>query len=99
MHRFCYYQPMDRNIFDRMCKLARIELTEQEQANFEPKFEKLLGFVDVIQKYEPSGKTQPMTLVESLILRPDLPRAFEWPEGQKQHFQVPQIIDFEGEGE
>lgn len=95
----CYYLPMDRNTFARMCKLARIELTEQERESFEPKFEKLLGFVEIIQQYEPISSGQPMTLVESLSLRPDIPRHFEWPEGQKQQYQVPKVIDFDGEGE
>ena len=27
----CYYHPMDRNTFERMCKLTRIELNEPEQ--------------------------------------------------------------------
>lgn len=90
---------MDRNSFERMCKLARIELGEQELADFEPKFAKLLGFVDLIQGYEPNSNVQPMTLVDSLELRPDNPQVFEWPEGQAQQFQVPKIIDFEGEGE
>lgn len=90
---------MDQNTFERMCKLARIELSGLEQESFAPKFAKLLGFVDLIQEYQPNSTGQPMTLVESLVLRPDNAQIFEWPEGQVQEFNVPKIIDFEGEGE
>lgn len=90
---------MDRNTFERMCKLARIKLSEEEQESFGPKFAKLLGFVDLIQEYQPKSKGQPMTLVESLVLRPDNAQTFEWPEGLEQQYQVPKIIDFEGGGE
>lgn len=89
---------MDRRSFEHLCQLARLELKAEELVEFERKFNKLLGFVEQVKAFEPPEGAKPLTLVDELDLRRDNARGFEWPEGHKHDYRVPQIIDFEGGG-
>jgi len=89
---------MDRKAFEHLCNLARLELSADETAEFEHKFERLLEFVDQCQQYEPASREAPLTLKDNVELRKDHSQGFEWPEGTAHEYRVPKIIDFEGEG-
>jgi aspartyl/glutamyl-tRNA(Asn/Gln) amidotransferase C subunit len=89
---------MDRQTFEKLCELARLELTDAELVEFERKFNRLLGFVEQVQAYTPQSAGPPLTLAERVELRRDNIADFEWPEGFKHDYRVPQIIDFEGGG-
>jgi len=94
----CYDQGMDRRAFEHLCELARLRLGEEEIAEFERKFARLLGFVEQTQSYTPVSESARLALKERVDLRRDHPRRFEWPEDLKHDYRVPQVIDFEGGG-
>jgi Asp-tRNA(Asn)/Glu-tRNA(Gln) amidotransferase C subunit len=89
---------MDRRQLDHLCTLARLHLADDEIAEFERKFTRLLVFVEAIQAYQPQTEGAPLTLKESVGLRLDTKRGFSWPEGTAHDYKVPRIIDFEGGG-
>ena len=89
---------MDKRSFEHLCTLARMNLDQDEIEEFERKFERLLGFVDHVQAYEPKSEGPPMTLVEKVQLRRDTTEPFDWPESTVHEYHVPKIIDFEGGG-
>ena len=89
---------MDRQTFEKLCGLARLELSADELVEFERKFSRLLGFVEQVRAYTPVTEGPPLTLAERVELRRDTAADFEWPEGFKHDYRVPQIIDFEGGG-
>ena len=86
---------MEREKFNHLCKLARLQLDDSEVAEFEKKFERLLGFVDLIQEYEPQSEGKPLTLIDKLELRRDTPATCDWPDFYDHKYNVPQVIDFE----
>ena len=87
---------MDRRTFDHLCDLARLQLSDDEFVEFERKFQKLLGFVDKVQSYEPQSEGPPLVMKQKVDLRRDTPETMPWPEGTAHDYRVPQIIDFEG---
>lgn len=69
-----------------------------EIAEFERKFARLLEFVEQTQSYAPASEQAALALKESVELRRDHAKRFEWPDELEHDYRVPQIIDFEGGG-
>jgi Asp-tRNA(Asn)/Glu-tRNA(Gln) amidotransferase C subunit len=97
MTYFAIIMHMDLRSLEHLCGLARIELSADEVKEFEGKFKRLIGFVDLLRAYEPRGDEDALAMSGSLLLREDTEQAFSWPEGTRHNYRVPQIIDFEGE--
>jgi Asp-tRNA(Asn)/Glu-tRNA(Gln) amidotransferase C subunit len=88
---------MDRRAFEKLCELARLELSADELAEFEHKFRRLLDFVEQLRAYTPRTEGPPLTLADRVELRRDMPQPFDWPEDFVHDYRVPKIIDFEGD--
>jgi Asp-tRNA(Asn)/Glu-tRNA(Gln) amidotransferase C subunit len=89
---------MDPHLLTDLCQLARLDLTEEERAGFLSKFESLLHFVETVQAHAETGDGAPLTLIDELVPRRDVPQPFEWPAGWNHEYRVPKVIDFEGAG-
>ena len=87
---------MERRAFDHLCELARLTLAKEELGEFERKFERLLEFVEQVQRYTPQSSGPPLTLVDKVELRRDAPLSFDWPADTTHDYRVPTVIDFEG---
>ncbi len=90
---------MDRDHLLHLCALARLDLAESEREAFEAKFNSMLNFTQKVLAYEPQSGGEPLTLIEKLELRRDVPVDFEWPAGCQHDYRVPMVIDFEAGGE
>jgi Asp-tRNA(Asn)/Glu-tRNA(Gln) amidotransferase C subunit len=89
---------MERDAFNHLCGLARLTLGAGEFAEFEGKFARLLGFVEQVQGYTPQTSGPPLTLIDRVELRRDMPLSYDWPENTAHSYRVPAVIDFEGGG-
>lgn len=89
---------MDRQTFEHLCTLARLQMSDTEIAEFERKFKSMLQFVEQTQAYTPESDAPPLVLKTMVELRRDTIRTFEWPDGTVHDYRVPKIIDFEGGG-
>lgn len=83
---------MDREQLIHLCTLARLKLTEGEIEAFETKFNSMLNFTQTVLSYEPQSGGPPLTLIDSLEPRRDLPGDCEWPAGTVHDYRVPRII-------
>ncbi|MCH7473002.1 hypothetical protein IIA79_08645 [bacterium] len=90
---------MKRHEFEHLCQLTRLELGEDEFAEFERKFSRLLGFVEMVQEYEADSSEAPLALVEKVELREDRAVRCDWPEEFAHDYRVPRIIAFDGEND
>jgi aspartyl/glutamyl-tRNA(Asn/Gln) amidotransferase C subunit len=87
---------MEAELLENLCGLARLRLDAAEKEAFAAKFERLLGFVELVQATE--LKDVPVVDAAVLELRRDIEQDFSWSTGWKRDYRVPKVIDFEGEG-
>jgi Asp-tRNA(Asn)/Glu-tRNA(Gln) amidotransferase C subunit len=85
-------------MLEELCGLARLRLDAAEAEAFSAKFAGLLDFVETIREYEPRSTDPPLAPANPLQLRKDTARDFAWQPGLLHSYQVPRVIDFEGEG-
>lgn len=77
--------------------LAKLELSTEEEVDFSAKFDRLLAFVEQVKSFD-AVRDGKLSALARLDLRRDNPVVFEWPEGTRHDYRVPQVIQTEGEG-
>ncbi|HSL05870.1 MAG TPA: Asp-tRNA(Asn)/Glu-tRNA(Gln) amidotransferase subunit GatC [Nitrospiraceae bacterium] len=87
---------------EKVAKLARLELTEGEQAAFAKQLSQILTHVETLKQYDTTGVEPTATVLEQVnvfrpdMVRPSLPvdRAVDnAPESSDGFFVVPKIIE------
>ncbi len=85
----------------KYANLARIQLTDEEQAKYQKDLEENLGYVTELTKVETEG-VEPMTGGTELrnVFREDAPGEKDvfapiFPEESNGHLKVPKILDYE----